>query len=377
MGPARRARVLRLLRHRDRRAARRRPAPEPQEDRARLRAGARAAVPDRHRARDDVAQEARAGPGARGRHEALLLPHPPVRGAPPGADGRGRVRPGARARHELRRPRGRPRPARAELPLRPPRADGRQHHDLPPGLRRGRPQARAAADLHAEAVHRRLGQRPPPPLHALRRRRQQRLPRPERPGAAVGHRALLPRRPARALPRADVHRQPDGQLLLPHVGHGLLGADLQELGLAEPHDDRARRVRRPLRVPRRRLLLQPVPHDRRAAGRRPRRHPQQDRPGRAAAGQHLRPAPAGRRDREGAGLARRRARGARRRRARQAARCPAASTRSSTTTSATSGSATSPRSPTGSARSTWRCCRRCAASPGSSAATASVRSGRR
>ena len=55
VGQPRRARVLRLLRHRDRRAARRRPAPEPQEDRARVRAGARLPVPDRDRARDDVA----------------------------------------------------------------------------------------------------------------------------------------------------------------------------------------------------------------------------------------------------------------------------------------------------------------------------------
>ena len=38
-----------------------------------------------------------AGRGAGGRHEAVLLPHPPVRGAPSGAHGRGRVRPGARA----------------------------------------------------------------------------------------------------------------------------------------------------------------------------------------------------------------------------------------------------------------------------------------
>ena len=34
-----------------------------------------------------------AGAGARGRHQAVLLPHPPVRGAPPGAHGRGRLRP--------------------------------------------------------------------------------------------------------------------------------------------------------------------------------------------------------------------------------------------------------------------------------------------
>ena len=171
----------------------------------------------------------------------------------------------------------------------------------------------------------------------------QRLLRPRRPGQAVGDRAPLPRRHARALPRADVHRQPDRQLLLPHVGHRLLGADLQELGLAEPHDDRARRGRRALRVPRRRLLLQPLPDDRDAAARRPRRRPPRARPGRAPAGQHLRPAARGRDDREGPRQPRRGARGARRRRGRSAAPCRAASTRSSTTTSATSGSATSQR----------------------------------
>ena len=58
LGPARGPRVLRLLRHRDRRAARRRSAPEPQAGRARVRAGARLPVPDRDRARDDVAAQA-------------------------------------------------------------------------------------------------------------------------------------------------------------------------------------------------------------------------------------------------------------------------------------------------------------------------------
>ncbi len=110
------------------------------------------------------------GRRARGRDQALLLPHPPVRGAPSGAARRRRLRPGARTRHELRRPRGRPRPARAQLPLRPAAAHGRQHHHLPPGVRRRGPQARPAPELHAEAVHRRLGQRPPPPLHADGRR---------------------------------------------------------------------------------------------------------------------------------------------------------------------------------------------------------------
>ena len=91
------------------RPAGRRPAPEPQAGRPRVRAGARLPVPDRHRARDDVAQEAAGRAGARGRHQALLLPHPPVRGAPSRPARRGRLRPGARARHELRRPRGRAR----------------------------------------------------------------------------------------------------------------------------------------------------------------------------------------------------------------------------------------------------------------------------
>ena len=35
-------------------------------------------------------------------------------------------------------------------------------------------------ELHAQAVHRRLGERPPPPLHADRRRGHERLPRPRR-----------------------------------------------------------------------------------------------------------------------------------------------------------------------------------------------------
>ena len=143
----------------------------------------------------------------------------------------------------------------------------------------------------------RLGQRSPPPLHARRRERRERVPRPRGAGAAVRDRAELPRRDARALRRADVHRQPDGELVLPDVGHRLLGPDLQELGLAEPHHDRARGDRRAVRVPRRRLLVQPVPDHRGAAPGRPRRGAAQARPGPAAAGQHVRAAPAGRRDR--------------------------------------------------------------------------------
>ena len=190
VGPARRPRDVRLLRHRDRRAARRRPAPEPQAGRPRVRAGAGLPVPDRDRARDDVAAQAPRGREAPRRHPALLLPHPPVRGAASGAARRRRVRAGARARHELRRPRGRSRTAGAQLPLRPSAAHGRQHHHLPPGVRRGRPQARSAADLHAQAVHRGVGQRPPSPLHADGRAGQQRLSRPRRAGAAVAVRPV-------------------------------------------------------------------------------------------------------------------------------------------------------------------------------------------
>ena len=64
---------------------------------------------------------------------------------------------------------------------------------------------------------------------------------PDGPAQLSRDRAPLPRRDARALRRADVHRQPDRELVLPDVGHRLLGPDLQELGLAEPHHDRARR----------------------------------------------------------------------------------------------------------------------------------------
>ena len=170
LGPARGARVLRLLRHRDRRAARRRSAPEPEARDRGVRGGAGLQLPDRDRAGDDVAQGGSRRRSARRRDQAVLLPHPPVRGAPSGAARRGRVRAGAGARHELRRPRGRARPARAELPLRPAREDGRQHHHLPPDLRGGGPQARPPPHLHAQALQRRVGQRPPPSLHALRRR---------------------------------------------------------------------------------------------------------------------------------------------------------------------------------------------------------------
>ena len=211
---------------------------------------------------------------ARGRDQALLLPHPSVRGAPSGAARRGRLLPAAGARHELWRPRGRARAARAQLPLRPSAPHGGQHHHLPAGVRGRGPQARGPADVDAQAVHGRFGQRPSPSLHAGGRGRQQRLPRSRRAGTAVGDRAPLPRRDARPLPRPDVRGQPDGQLLLPHVGHRVLGPDLQELGLAEPDHDRARGQRRAVRVPRGRLLVQPVSDHGGAAPGRARRDPQ-------------------------------------------------------------------------------------------------------
>jgi Glutamine synthetase, catalytic domain len=62
---------------------------------------------------------------------------------------------------------------------------------------------------------------------------------------------------------------------------------LQELGLAEPHLHRAGGVRGPLRVPGRRLLLQPVPDRRLPPRGRARRHPQQERSRGAAERQHL------------------------------------------------------------------------------------------
>ena len=104
---------------------------------------------------------------------------------------------------------------------------------------------------------------------------------------------------------------PIGQLLLPHVGLRVLGAGLQELGLAEPHLYRARRRRRSLRVPRRGLELQPLPDDRGAAQGRPRRPQARGRSGPAPGGQHLRPPAGGRRVGAGARVARGRARSAR------------------------------------------------------------------
>ena len=111
----------------------------PEADRERHRAGARLQLPVRDRAGDDVAEAVRGRRrGPRGRDEAVVLPHQPVRAAAPGDPRRDHVRQGDGARHELRRPRGRARPARAELPLRPRAPHGGQHHDPTPDTAVGR-----------------------------------------------------------------------------------------------------------------------------------------------------------------------------------------------------------------------------------------------
>ena len=134
----------------------------------RVRGPHRPAPARRHRARDDVAEdERRRHAGRRGRLEALLLPHRPVLRVPadhPQGDG---VRRRSRPRHDPGRPRGRPGPDRAELPVRPRRDDGRQPVDVPPGLPAGRPRVQRLPVLHAEAVHGRVGQRLPPQHLAL------------------------------------------------------------------------------------------------------------------------------------------------------------------------------------------------------------------
>ena len=333
-------------------------APEPQEGRARVRAGARISVPDRDRARDDVAQ---AQPRGRQEPEGVTKPYcyhihqfeelRPVLldvvdyGQQLGLDMSYGDHEDAPGQLELN--------FRFDRPVRTAdnittyrqvcAAVGRKHGLLP--------------TLHAQAIHRRVGQRPSPPLHARSTTNGINVFHdPDGPGAAVGVRAQLPGRDARALPGADVRRQPDRQLLLPHVGHRLLGPDLQELGLAEPDHDRARRRRRAVRVPRRRLLVQPVPDGRDAAARRPGRRAAQARP--RARRSRATPTTCSRRarDREGARQPRRRARCAGRRRGRPQRDARAACTRSSTSTSATNGSATWRPSPTGSATNTSRCC---------------------
>ncbi len=107
-----------------------------------------------------------------GQDQAVLLSHRPVLGAPadhPQGDG---VRRGHGARHDPGRPRGRARPARAELHVRQGRSHRRPAHDLPPDLPSGRAGDGRVRVLHAEAVHGRLRERLPPQHLAVAGRRE-------------------------------------------------------------------------------------------------------------------------------------------------------------------------------------------------------------
>ena len=95
-------------------------------------------------------------------------------------------------RHDPGRPRGRPRPAGAELHLRPGRGHRRPPHHLPPGLPAGRPRIRAVPLLHAQAVHGRLGQRMPPQHLAVAGRREHVPARRRRSPLALARRACTP-----------------------------------------------------------------------------------------------------------------------------------------------------------------------------------------
>ena len=171
---------------------------------------------------------ARGRRGARGRDQALVLPHQPVRAAAAGDPRRRRLRQGDGARHELRRPRGRPRPARAQLPLRPARvrtadnittyrqictAVGRNH-----GLHASfMPKPFTGVSANGHHHH----------FTLVDESGQQRLPRSGRAGAALGDRPAVHGRDPRPLRRAGLHRLADRQLLQADVGLRLLGAGLQ------------------------------------------------------------------------------------------------------------------------------------------------------
>ena len=176
--PSGRTRLVRLLpQPRGARGRRRLPhlglPREPEAHAGRVRGGDRPPPPRRHRAGDDVAQAQRGRHAlGRGHDQALLLPHRPVLRAAADHPQGGRVRAGARARHDPGRPRGRARPDRAQLRLRPRGEDRRQPLDLPSGLQGRRSRARRLPLLHAEAVHGRLGERVPPQHLALGGRRR-------------------------------------------------------------------------------------------------------------------------------------------------------------------------------------------------------------
>ena len=357
LGLARRPRVLRLLRHGDRRAARGRPAPEPEADRERGRAGARLHVPVRDRARDDVDEEDGRPERRRGHHEALVLPHQPVRGAAADHPRRDRLRRAARDQSELRRPRGLARPARAELPLRPRAPHRRQPLHLPPDLRRGRAQRTTCSRCF--------------------------MPKPFTGVSANGahhHFTLVDEK------GNNVFYDPDGPAKLSEIGLQFMGGILDhyrglcaigastvnsykrfwDFGFWAPiYKDygwqnrtcaRPRGERRPLRVPRRRLGLQPVPD---AGGAAPARastaSSASSTPARRSSATSTTCSPRAARSHACPATSARRSRRSRRTRS-SGARCRAVSTMCSCTTSATSGSASWRPSPTGSASATWTCC---------------------
>ena len=197
------------------------------------------APPRRDGARDDVA-EARPRRHAldRGHDEAVLLPHRPVLRAPADHPQGDRVRTEARPRHDPGRPRGRARPDRAQLPLRPGRADCGQPLDLQADLQAGRPRARCVPVLHAQAVHGGLRQRLPHEHLALAGRRERLPSRHGRHAHAEPDGAARSRRHPRAPARAHLRHRLDGELLPPLLGDGLLGAGLRRLGVSRtgrPH----------------------------------------------------------------------------------------------------------------------------------------------
>ena len=240
VGSARRARVLRLLRHRDRRADRVRPAPEPQADHERGRAGARlhflcGIEPEMMWLKTDARRRRR-----RGRDEALVLPHPPVRGAARDHPRRRRLRRAARDRHDLRRPRGLARPARAELPLRPRRARPTTSRRTGRSARPSRASTGCCATFMPKPFTGVSANGHHHHFTLVDEHGRGRLLRPRRPGEAVGDRPLH-RGDARPLPRAHARSPPRRSTRTSASGTSASGRRSTRLRLAEPHEDGARR----------------------------------------------------------------------------------------------------------------------------------------
>ena len=171
------------------------------------------------------------------------------------------------------------------------KCDGRLDHVVQVHRQERRAEARQDGDVHAEAALRRqrLGHALPPVALEGREEpvRRRRVRRP------VGHGAPLHRRHPQARAGALRVHQPDHEQLQA-AGAGLRGAGqpgvlvAQPLGVG-PHPDRQRLAEgQAPRVPLPRPDGQPVPRVRGDADGRPRRHPEQDRPGRAARQGHLR-----------------------------------------------------------------------------------------